>query len=117
MATVNITCANDADFYCVFQYVSLVDEVEVPIDITGVSLEMMLRRRAEDATALMRLATDSGEIALTDPFNGRFSVMIRQIELVRLGLGDFDHSCIMTRTGNKTRIWSGVLTNNAGATR
>jgi hypothetical protein len=116
MATVNITCANDADFYCAFQYASN-DTIPVPIDLTGASLEMMLRRRAADVAALLRLGTDTGEIALIDPPFGRFTVMIRQAELVRLGIGDFDHSCIMTRTGNKTRIWSGKLTNNAGPTR
>jgi hypothetical protein len=116
MATVNIDCSNDADFYCEFLYASG-DEVPVPINITGASLEMMLRRRAEDVAAVLRLGTDTGEIALTDAINGKFTVMIRQAELLKIGLGDFDHSLIMTRTGNKTRIWSGKLTNNAGATR
>ena len=37
--------------------------------------------------------------------------------LERLGLGDFEQSLIATRGGNKIRIWSGTLTNNAGATR
>jgi len=32
-------------------------------------------------------------------------------------LGEFDQSNIFTRGQNKIRIWSGMLTNNAGATR
>ena len=116
MATVDITVANDADFYRMFQYVSTA-EVPVPIDMTGASLEMMLRRHAEDQAAVLRLGTDTGEIVLIDAATGKFTVMIRQLDLVRLGLGDFDQSCIMTQYGTKTRIWSGKLTNNAGPTR
>ena len=85
MATVNITVENDADFYRTFQYVMA--SSGAPIDITGASLEMMLRRHAEDVEALLRLGTDSGEIVLTDPANGLFTVLIRQDALERLGLG------------------------------
>jgi hypothetical protein len=115
MAVVNITVENDADFYRVFQYVMA--SAGTPINITGASMEMMLRRHAEDAEALLRLATDTGEIVITDPANGLFSVTIRQDVLERLGLGSFDQSNIMTLAGYKTKIWSGTLVNNAGPTR
>jgi hypothetical protein len=88
-----------------------------PIDLTGTSLEMMLRRHASDETAVLRLGTDTGEIVITDAVNGEFTVRIAQDALVRLGLGDFDHSNIVTNGSSKVRVWSGVLTNNAGATR
>ena len=115
MAIVNITVANDADFYRVFQYVQQSDNA--PIDMTGASLEMMLRANAADATAYLRLGTNTGEIVLTNPANGLFSVFISQATLEQLALGTFDHSNIMTVGTSKTRIWSGTLTNNAGATR
>jgi hypothetical protein len=115
MTTVNITVENDADFYRVFQYVTA--STGTPINMAGASLEMMLRRHAADLEALLRLGTDTGEIVLTDPANGFFTVMIRQDALARLGLGDFDQSNIMTQGGLKTKIWSGTLTNNAGPTR
>ena len=115
MSTVNITVTNDADFYRAFQYV--MSSAGTPIDITGASMEMMLRRHAADAEALLRLGTDSGEIVLTDPANGLFTVMIRQDTLERLGLGSYDQSLIMTLGGFKTKIWSGTLANNAGPTR
>jgi hypothetical protein len=114
MAIVNIVVYNDADFYRTFVWQTLAG---APIDLTGTSLEMMLRRHASDETAVLRLGTDTGEIVLTDPVNGQFTVRIAQDTLVRLGLGDFDHSNIATVTGDKIRIWSGLLTNNAGATR
>jgi hypothetical protein len=102
-AIVNITVENDADFYWQFQYV---DATLAPIDMTGASLEMMLR-----------LATDSSDFVLVDPGNGMFTLMIRQPVLQKLALGSYDHSNIMTQGGIKTRIWSGTLTNNAGPTR
>lgn len=115
MATVNITVTNDADFHRTFQYMMQVSGL--PIDLTGASLEMMLRRHAEDVEAVLRLGTDTGEIMLTDPVNGVFTILIRQDTLERLGLGSFDHSNIMTRGGSKTKIWDGTLINNAGPTR
>ena len=108
MAIVNITVENDADFYRTFQYV---------MASAGTPIEMMLRRHAQDAEALLRLATDTGEIVLIDPVNGLFTLLIRQDVLVRLGLGSYDHSNIMTQGGFKTKIWSGTLINNAGPTR
>jgi hypothetical protein len=115
MAIVDITVENDADFYRLFQYVQASDNA--PINITGASMEMMLRHHAEDVTALLRLGTDTGEIAITDPVNGLFSVLIAQLTLEQLGLGTYDHSNIMTLNGMKTKVWSGTLTNNAGPTR
>jgi hypothetical protein len=114
MAIVNITVENDADFYWQFQYV---DSTAAPIDLTGATLEMMLRRHAADGTALLRLASDTGDFVLTDPVNGFFTLRIAQDVLEHLGLGSFDHSNIMTRGGYKTRLWSGTLINNAGPTR
>ena len=115
MAIVNITVENDADFYRMFQYVQASDLS--PIDITGAALEMMLRANAADATAYLRLGTDTGEMVITDPVNGLFSVFISQTTLARLALGTYDQSNIMTVGPSKTRIWSGTLTNNPGPTR
>ena len=114
MATVNIIVENDADFYRTFVWQTVAG---VPINMSGMALEMMLRRHAEDQIAVLRLATDTGEIVIVNPPAGQFTVRISQDTLVKLGLGDFDHSNIATYGGQKVRIWSGVLTNNAGATR
>ena len=115
MAIVNITVTNDADFYRVFQYVTT--SSLAPVDITGASMEMMLRRHAKDEAAVLRLGSDTGEIEIIDPPNGLFTVRIPQETLERLGLGDFDHSNIMTTADYKRRIWVGVFTNNPGPTR
>jgi hypothetical protein len=114
MTIVNITVANDADFYRRFIWQTVDGS---PLDLTGGEMEMMLRRHASDKAAVMRLGTDTGEIIITDPLAGTFTVMIRQEALERLGLGDFDHSNIFTRNTYKVRVWTGLLTNNAGPTR
>jgi hypothetical protein len=114
MAIVDITVHNDADFYRTFACQTVSGD---PIDLTGGAMEMMLRRHATDVTVFMRLATDTGEIAIIDPVGGKFTLRITQAQLEGLGLGDYDQSNILTLGGNKIRIWSGVLTNVAGATR
>lgn len=114
MTVVNITVSNDADFNRVFQYQTVEG---VPINLTGATLHMMLRRHAKDEAAVMRLGTDTGEIVLVDAVNGRFTVRIAQADLERLGLGDFDQSLILTSAAGKQSIWNGTLTNNAGPSR
>jgi hypothetical protein len=114
MTVVNITVDNDADFYRVFSYQTVSG---VPIDITGAAMWMMLRRHAKDATAELRLGTDTGEIVIIDPVNGLFSVRIMQADLERLGLGDYDQSMIASIDDYKRNIWSGSFTNNPGASR
>jgi hypothetical protein len=114
MTVVNITVENDADFYRLFQYQTIGG---VPIDITGAQMLMMLRRRAADEAAQMKLSTETGEITIVDPINGLFSIMIKQNALERLGLGDYAHSNILIRGASKKSIWTGTLTNNPGPSR
>jgi len=114
MTIVNITAVNDADFYRHFQYMTISG---VPIDITGQEMVMMLRRRASDEVALMKLGTATGEIVLTDPTQGLFSIRILQADLERLALGTYDQSNVMSKDGYKRSVWTGTFTNNPGPSR
>jgi len=114
MAIVNITAYNDADFNRTFIWKTVSGAA---INLTGGTMEMMLRKRAEDQVALLRLATDTGEITILDAGAGRFALRIAQYELERLDLGEFDQSNIFSKDGAKTRIWSGTFINKAGPTR
>jgi len=118
MTTVNINVLNDADFYRVFQYQTLSG---VPIDITGTSMVMMLRRHAKDEAVLMVLSTATNEITITDGPQGLFSILIKQLDLEKLGLGEYAHSLVMTigsgEEAVKRGIWNGKLTNNPGPSR
>jgi hypothetical protein len=115
MAIVNITVENDADFYRQFAYQTIAG---VPIDLTGNTMRMGIRRHAVDAAEEMLLTTENGALAIIDPPNGTFTVRITQDQLVHLDLGDYDHSLVrMPNTTEVYRIWSGTLTNNAGPSR
>lgn len=115
MATVTINTQNDADFYRSF---ALEAVNGMPINLSGASMEMVLRRHATDITAVLRLATNTGEIVFIDSANGMFTIEIKQEVLLVLGLGDYEQSNIMTTgTGRKLRVWTGTLTNSSGPTR
>jgi hypothetical protein len=116
MAIVNITVENDADFYRQFAY-QMIDGT--PIDLTGNTLRMGVRRRAEDVAEEMLLTTENGAFVIIDPPNGTFTMRITQDQLVHLDTGDYEHSLIRIETlaGNKYQVWSGALTNNAGPSR
>lgn len=114
MAIVNITCQNDADFYRQFAYQTLDG---APIDLTGSTMRMGIRRHAADATEEMLLSTENGGLAIVDGPNGKFTVRITQDQLVRLALGAYEHSLIRIIGSMQLRIWSGSLVNNAGASR
>ena len=114
MAIVNLTCENDADFYRTFQYLDVNNN---PIDITGATFAMDVRRHAEDATVFLQLTSPDAGITATDPTNGFFTLLITREQLLQLSPGDYDQSLIMTLGGIRVRMWSGVLTNNWGPTR
>ncbi len=114
MSIVNITTQNDADFYRSFRWETIAG---APLDLTGGTMEMMLRRHARDEAAVLRLGSDTGEIVFVNAVGGEFTVRIQQDALVRLGTGDFDQSNIFNRNGYKVRVWTGLLTNSAGPTR
>jgi hypothetical protein len=114
MAIVNITCENDADFIHGFSYLY---KSGGPVDLSGSTMRMGIRRRAEDITEDMLLTTENGGIIITDAANGQFTVNITQHQLEILAIGDYEHSLIRMTAGMQLRIWSGTLTNNPGASR
>ena len=114
MAIVNLTCENDADFYRAFTYQTA---ALTPIDLTGATFAMDVRRHAEDATVFLQLSTATGEITITEAPNGVFTILITKEKLLALTPGDYDQSLIMTQNGIRVRVWSGTLTNNWGPTR
>jgi hypothetical protein len=114
MAIVNIIVQNDADFYRQFtyQYVS-----GAPIDLTGNTLRMGVRRHAKDVAEDLLLTTENGGLAIVDAPNGLFTVRMTQEQLERLPTGDYEHSLIRLDGTQRLRVWSGTLTNNAGPSR
>lgn len=114
MATVNITAQNDADFIRSFAYQTVEG---TPIDLTSSTMRMGVRRHAEDATEQLLLTTENGGLSISDAPNGKFTVWITNDQLLRLPLGDYDHSLIRLTSGLQLRVWSGTLTVNPGPSR
>jgi len=114
MATVNITCQNDADFIRGFVYSY---DTGLPVDLTATTMRMGIRHRAEDITEDMLLTTENGGIIITDATGGQFTVSIKQQQLMTLGIGEYEHSLVRIIGGMHLLIWSGTLTNNAGPSR
>jgi hypothetical protein len=121
MAICTITCWNDADFIRGFIYQTLNPDNTPgpPIDLTGNTLRMGIRRQAVDVTEELLLTTENGGLIITDPPNGKFTVYISHDQLQQdLELGDYEHSLIrITPGGSYLRIWSGTLSNNPGPSR
>jgi hypothetical protein len=114
MSVVNLQTSSDADFLRTFDYKTALG---VGIDIFGVTMRMMVRKNAEDVTALMELSTSSGDIVIINTPTGRFSLRIPFAKLLELPPGEYEHSLIMTSGGIRTPIWRGTLTHKAGPTR
>jgi len=115
MAIVNITTENDADFIRQFAYETVAG---VPIDLTGNKLKMGIRKRAADIAEQMLLTTENGGLEITDAVNGKFNVWLTNEQLMLLKVGEYEHSLVrIVPTGLTLRIWSGMLTVNAGPSR
>jgi hypothetical protein len=78
---------------------------------------MGVRKNADDVNEVLLLTTENGGLTITDPVNGLFTVWIKQLDLERLPLDDYQHSLIRIVSNLQLRIWSGTLTINAGPSR
>lgn len=117
MAIVNISTTSDQDYVHGFQLMA----GSTPIDLTGQSLRMGVRRHAEDSEEQLLLTTENGSISIVDPANGIFTLTILQDQLMQLYAGDYVHSLIRiihyADRDLKYRVWSGALSHAIGPSR
>lgn len=113
---VNITTTSDADCYHGFAYQ---DALGNPIDISGSTLRMGVRKNPDDVNELMLLTTENGGLMITDAVNGAFTLWIKQADLLELAPDQYVHSLIRTLSGGvlQLQMWSGTLTHSAGPSR
>ena len=112
---VNIITTSDADCYHGFAYQDLLGN---PIDITGSTLRMGVRKNPEDVNELMLLTSDNGGLMITNAVGGTFTLWIKQADLLDLPPGQYVHSLIRTLVGGlQLQMWSGTLTHSAGPSR
>ncbi len=57
------------------------DGDENPIDLTGASIRMQVKRSSSDRTALMEWSTDDSSITIPDAVAGQYSVLSRIVDL------------------------------------
>lgn len=117
MAIVNISTTSDQDY--VHGFVLMAGDT--PIDLTGQSMRMGVRRHAEDSEEQLLLTTENGGITIVDPPGGKFVLTIRQATLLMLYFGDYEHSLIRiihyAEGDIRYRVWSGTLSHAAGPSR
>lgn len=117
MTTVNITTTSDADWVHAFQY-AIEGAPPTPIDLTGSSLRMMVRKHADDAECFINISTPTAGITVTSAADGEFTITLPIASLSRMAEGDYVHSLIRTRPdGLKDEVWHGALTHSIGPTR
>jgi hypothetical protein len=112
MAIVNIICQNDADLIRGFSY----QHVDLtPVDLTGNTLRMGVRKHAEDIEEQLLLTTENGGFVIDGA--GHFTMTISHNNLLNMAIGDYDQSLVRMVGAATLRIWSGTLTVNAGPSR
>ena len=112
---VNIETRSGTDFSRNFFYR---DSDGNPISLVESKLEMMVRRRASDATVYLDLSTDNSKIFFVDRVGGVFMITIDHDSLNQLAAGTYEHALILIKsTGLREELWHGTLTHVIGATR
>jgi hypothetical protein len=76
--TLNITIEQGATFSMPVQLSSggLVADGGTPVNLTGCSIRMHIRKRIADLNPLLALTTGGGQIVITDAGQGKFTVTI-----------------------------------------
>lgn len=76
--TLNITIEQGATFIMPVQLSTggLVSEGGTPVNLTGCSIRMHIRKRITDTNPLLALTTGTGEISITSAATGQFTVTI-----------------------------------------
>jgi hypothetical protein len=114
MTIVNITTTSDADFYRGFGYQ---DTSANPIDLTGSTMHMGVRKNLNDVAEVLLLTTENGGIVITDAPGGLFTVWITQQQLEELPPDTYVHSLIRTTGPLQLEMWSGTIVHEAGPSR
>lgn len=114
---VNITTTSGTDFIYSFAY--LVAPAGAGIDITGCTLQMMVRSTVEDTNVYINLSSNlNGGILINVPASGLFSIKITKEQLEELSAATYAQNLTITWPDDHTdEVWHGVLIHTIGATR
>jgi hypothetical protein len=117
-ATVQI--AKNEDWVVPFTYGTTPDGgiTVTPIDLTGSTLEMQIRKNEADHEATVSVTSADGSIIITDAPNGAFTILIDRDRLSRLAPGDYVTDLVRIAPSSlRERLFEGTATVVEGTTR
>lgn len=90
-----------------------------PIDMTGYTAKMQVRKTVKSATTLLDLTTENGGINITDAANGVFNIYVSAVDTEDLvaGTGVYDLEINPGDVDNIFRLLSGIITISPEVTR
>jgi hypothetical protein len=91
------------------------DDGVTPIDLTGISFRMQVRKRAEDATVYIDASTDNG--LLSAGSNGVLGRIIFEDHMKAIKPGNYVFDVVAEADGHACRVEYGSLTIVEGVTR
>ena len=115
--TMNIS--KNEDWVVAFIYsIANADGSLTPIDLTGSTIKIEIRKREEDHEASVSVYSPDGGITITDAANGKFTVLMDRYKLVRLAPGEYVSDIVrLMPNGLQERLWEGVAEVVEGTTR
>lgn len=88
-----------------------------PVNLTGYTAAMQIRRTPDSATALVSISSPSNGITI-DPLNGKVTIEIPYTTTSTLTPGKYVYDLVLTNTASKKkRLVEGVVVVDAGVTR
>lgn len=106
---------NNADFAVAFVYK---DQDDNPIDLTGKTLRMQIRRPASGVQVWANLTSETdGGIEVTDAAGGAFQLVIPMATLLKMPPGTYEHDLVAVAGSSRDMIWKGELVVEQGVTR
>ena len=117
-AIVNI--AKNEDWIVPFVYAAVASDgvTTAPIDLTGSTLSLQLRKREADHIALVNVTTPNAGIVITSAPLGAFTITIVRALLVNIAPGDYVVDLVRGMpNGYQERIFEGTATIVEGTTR
>jgi hypothetical protein len=94
------------------------DGTFTPIDLTGSTIMMEVRRQETDNEVLVSVWSPSNGIVINDAVNGAFTVIIGRDSLVQVMPGEYVSDIVREMTnGFQERLWEGTATVVQGTTR
>lgn len=113
-----INIAKNEDWIVPFVYGTPISGGVDPIDLTGSTIKLEIRKLETDREALVSLSSPSGGITIDDAVNGEFTVRLTRDRMNHLFAGTFVSDLVRTTPlGNQERLWEGTATVVEGTTR